>query len=149
MSQKPTIKIKRLNPTPSSNSNSNFEKQLKQPIILQGVSRPRPDDLQPWSIQCLIDELTISLLNVKVTFCMLVGLDREARKKDLRNLGRGVLRRIYEEQARYKMYRIPIFLPPPVFVIHLKHLDDRLKQELLTLEQKQGFCNEGSYRQDI
>ena len=67
---------------------------------------------------------------------MLGGLDREARKQDPRNLGRGVLRRLYEEQARYKMYRIPVFRPPPVFVVYLKHLDDRLKQELSNLDSE-------------
>jgi len=64
------------------------------------------------------------------------GLTTEARKQDPKNLGRGVPRRLYEEQARYKMYRAPIFHPPPVFVVYLKHLDDRLKQELSLLDRE-------------
>jgi hypothetical protein len=75
-------------------------------------------------------------MDVKVPFCMLSGLTIAARKEDLRNLGRGVLRRFYEEQARYKMYRIPIFRPPPVFVVYLKHLDHRLKHEISTLDRE-------------
>ena len=51
------------------------------------------------------------------------------------NNGNGVLRRLYEQQAIYKMYRIPIYRPPPVFIVHLKHLDDRLKQELAKLDK--------------
>jgi hypothetical protein len=34
------------------------------------------------------------------------------------------------------MYRIPVFRPPPVFVIYLKHLDNRLKKELATLDKE-------------
>ena len=67
---------------------------------------------------------------------MLSGLTKEARKEDPRNLGRGVLRRVYEEQARYKMYRIPVFCPPPDFVVSLKHLDDGLKKELANLDRE-------------
>ena len=51
------------------------------------------------------------------------------------NNGNGVLRRLYEQQAIYKMYRVPIYRPPPVFVVHLKHLDYRLKQELAKLDK--------------
>ena len=52
------------------------------------------------------------------------------------NTGTGVPRRFYEEQARYKMHRIPVFLPPPVFVVHLKHLDEELKKELSSLDKE-------------
>jgi hypothetical protein len=46
------------------------------------------------------------------------------------NSGNGVLRRTYEEQARYKMYRMVVFRPPPTFIIYLKDLDERVKREL-------------------
>jgi len=52
------------------------------------------------------------------------------------NTGTDVLRRFYEEQARYKMYRIPVFRPPPVFVVYLKHLDEGLKKELSNLDRE-------------
>jgi hypothetical protein len=52
------------------------------------------------------------------------------------NIGTGVLRRLYEEQARYKMYRIPVFRPPHIFIVYLKHLDDRLKKELANLDKE-------------
>jgi hypothetical protein len=104
------------------------------------IRRPSPkaevDDSPAWSLSAIGEELFFQMMDVKVAFCLLVGLSKEARMEDLRNLGRGVLRRLYEEQVRYKMYRIPIFRPSPVFVIHLKHLDDRLKRELSTLDRE-------------
>lgn len=109
---KPTIRIKRLS-----------------------FQRPLPD-AEPWGTEFLIDETYLSLMNVREKFCMLVGPTKEARMDDLRNLGRGVNMRLYEEQARYKMYRIPVFRPPPDFVIYLKHLDDRVKRELASLEME-------------
>jgi hypothetical protein len=96
----------------------------------------KADTSSAWSLAAIVDELFLSMMDVKVPFCMLSGLTTEVRKQDLRNLGTGVLRRIYEEQARYKMYRIPIFRPLPVFVVHLKHLDDKLKQELSSLDRE-------------
>jgi hypothetical protein len=47
-----------------------------------------------------------------------------------------VPRRLYEEQARYKMSRIPIFQAPRVFVVYLKHLDERLKRQLSSLDRE-------------
>jgi hypothetical protein len=107
------------------------------PTIRIRRSGPKAEvnDSPAWSLSAIGEELFIQMMDVKVAFCMMVGLSEEARMQDLRNLGRGVLRRLYEEQVRYKMYRIPIFRPPPVFVIHLKHLDDRLKRELSTLDR--------------
>jgi len=34
------------------------------------------------------------------------------------------------------MYRIPVFRPPPIFIVYLKHLDDRLKKELANLDRE-------------
>jgi hypothetical protein len=122
---KPTIRIKS-NPNPNPNA--------LPPILIR--RRPEQlDELEGWTLSYIIDEMCFQLIDVKLTFCMLTDLDKEARMEDLRNLGRGVLRRLYEEQARYKIYRIPVFRPPPVFVVHLKHLDDRLKKELATLDK--------------
>ena len=115
---KPTIRIKKLT----------FR---NGPQILRRVA-----DSQPWSTQYLIDEITISLLDTKAVFCMLDGLTRDVRMQDIKNLGRGVIRRLYEAQARYKMYRMSIFQPPPTFVVYLKHLDDRVKQELKSLDRE-------------
>jgi hypothetical protein len=93
-----------------------------------------------WSLACMIDELIISLLETKAVFCMINSnkgfSDRKwVEEANRRNNGNGVLRRLYEQQAIYKMYRIPIYRPPPVFIVHLKHLDDRLKQELAKLDK--------------
>jgi hypothetical protein len=114
MNRKPTLKIRRLN----------FEHKVAK------------DDSPAWSLAYIIDETSFKMMDVKVPFCMLTGLTSEARKQDPRNLGRGVPRRLYEEQARFKIYRIPIFRPPPVFVVYLKHLNDRLKQELSSLDRE-------------
>jgi hypothetical protein len=111
MSLKPMIRIKRRSP------------------------KAEVDNSPARSVSAIGEELFIQMMDVKVAFCMMVGLTKVARMQDPRNLGRGVLRRLYEEQTRYKIYRIPIFRPSPVFVIHLKHLDDRLKRELSTLDR--------------
>jgi hypothetical protein len=93
-----------------------------------------------WSLACMVDELIISLLETKAVFCMINSnkgfSDRKWVEEANRcNNGNGVLRRLYEQQAVYKMYRIPIYRPPPVFIVHLKHLDDRIKQELAKLDK--------------
>jgi|SRR5215204_415128 len=129
MSQKPTIRIKRLN----------FEGRRLIPI-----QRQQPQDPRPWSLAAIVDELTISLLDTKVVFCMLNSNQKPSKMSDPKeaeeayryNIGSGVLRRLYEEQVRYKMYRIPVFTPPPIFVIYLKHLDERLKKELANLDRE-------------
>jgi hypothetical protein len=61
---------------------------------------------------------------------MMEGLTKEVRASDPRNHGVGVIRRLYQEQARHKMYRMVIFRPPPVFFIYLKDLDGKVKREL-------------------
>ena len=84
-----------------------------------------------WTTARLIDEVYLSLMSIKSQFCMLVGLTKEIRARDPKNHGSGVIRRLYEEQARYKMYRMPLYRPSPIFFIHLKDLDGKVKQELL------------------
>jgi hypothetical protein len=93
-----------------------------------------------WSLACMVDELIISLVETKAVFCMINSNKGFSNRKWVEeanrcNNGNGVLRRLYEQQAIYKMYRIPIYRPPPVFIVHLKHLDDRLKQELVKLDK--------------
>jgi hypothetical protein len=127
---KPTIKIRRLN----------FQATRSVPL----TPRPHQEDPRPWTLACTIDELYLSLMNVKEVFCMInsnkkvtVFSDPEQVEKDNRcNSGSGVLRRSYEEQVRYKMYRIPVFRPSPFFVVYLKHLDERLKKELANLDRQ-------------
>jgi hypothetical protein len=133
MSQKPTIRIRRLRPD-------------TEPLVT--LQRPPRDDSEVWSLAAIEDELFFSMMDVKVAFCMLnshrkTGLLSEGKrvpeileKYERFNNGTGIPRRLYEEQAKYKMYRIPVFRPAPVFVVYLKHLDDRLKQELSDLDRK-------------
>ena len=101
--------------------------------------RAEQEDSCSWTIAAILDELTISLLNTKVAFCM-INSNRKSNvtSEDVHrcNTDAGVLRRLYEEQARYKMYRISVFRPPPVFVVYLKHLDNRLKKELANLDRQ-------------
>ena len=127
MSHKPTIKIKSLRPD-------------IRPIILLR-KRPRQlDDSEVLTLAAIADEMTISLLDTKAVFCMINSnkgfSDRKWVEEANRcNNGNGVSRRLYEQQAIYKMYRMPIYRQPPVFVVHLKHLDYRLKQELAKLDK--------------
>jgi hypothetical protein len=96
------------------------------------------DTFVEWTTERLIDEIYLSLTAVKVQFCMINSNGKvfpfsdliQADRDNKCNNGLGVLRRIYEEQARYKMYRMPIYRPPPSFVIHLKDLDEKVKREL-------------------
>jgi hypothetical protein len=41
--------------------------------------------------------------------------------------------RIYEQQVKWYSRRVPIWNPPPVFVVFRKHLSKRVKQELAKL----------------
>jgi hypothetical protein len=126
---KPTIRIKRLN----------FEGTRLIPI-----QRQQPQDPRPWSLAAIVDELVISMLDTTAVFCMINSNKKTTMFSDPKevevnnrcNSGNGVLRRLYEEQARYKMYRIPVFRPPPIFIVYLKHLDDRLKKELTNLDRE-------------
>jgi hypothetical protein len=96
-----------------------------------------------WSLAAISDELYISMLGTKVAFCMInsnqkssLMSGKEAEEAYRCSTGCPVLRRLYEEQARYRMYRIPVLHPPPAFVVYLKHLDDRLKKELANLDRE-------------
>jgi hypothetical protein len=73
-----------------------------------------------WSKQRLVDEIYFSLINVRTPMCLINSNQYDS----------GIIKRIYQEQARYKMYRMAIYNPPPVFVIHLKHIDERVKVQL-------------------
>jgi hypothetical protein len=74
-----------------------------------------------------MDELTISMRDTKTFFCLI-------NRSDI-SVGT-LLRSLYEAQAKYKIYRVPVFRPPPAFVIHLKHLDYHLKKELASLDKE-------------
>jgi hypothetical protein len=107
----------------------------------QAATKAEQEDSTSWSLEATIDELTISLLDTKSVFCMINSNQRPSVKsKAVEACGcnddSGHLQRLYEQQARYKMYRIPVFCPPPVFVVHLKHLDARLKKKLSNLDRE-------------
>jgi hypothetical protein len=101
----------------------------------------KQEDSCSWSLAAIIDELTISMLDTRVAFCMINSNQKSSVRSKAQevygyNTDSGLLRRLYEEQAKYKMYRIPVFRPPPVFVVSLKHLDDKLKKELANLDRE-------------
>ncbi|HEU4447659.1 MAG TPA: hypothetical protein VFR94_23495 [Nitrososphaeraceae archaeon] len=83
--------------------------------------RIQEEEHQIWSLAAISDELFISMLDTKAAFCMINSNQKisstsdhnDAEKVYRCNSGTGVLRRLYEEQAKYKMYRIPVFCPPP------------------------------------
>ena len=127
MNHKPTIEIKRLNPD-------------IQPSMLLRKRPQQLDSSEVWSLAAIVDEILISLLDTKAVFCMInsnkgFSDSKWVEEANRCNNGNGVSRRLYEQQAIYKMYRIPIYRPPPEFIVHLKHLDDRLKQELAKLDK--------------
>ena len=84
-------------------------------------------NVEIWSTEAIVDELTISMLDMKTFFCLINRFDVNFST---------FLRSLYEAQAKYKMYRIPVFRPPPVFVVYIKHLDFRLKKELASLDKE-------------
>jgi hypothetical protein len=46
----------------------------------------------------------------------------------------GVLKRKYEDQARFLLFRIPVYRPTPFFTLYYSDiLDDKIKQELAAL----------------
>ena len=71
---------------------------------------------EAWSTGRLIDELFLELDNV-----------REIDEKS------GTTKRKYEEQAKWLIYRIPVYRPVPAFVINLSDLSTRIKEELADL----------------
>ena len=126
MSHKPTIKIKSLRPD-------------IRPIILLR-KRPRQlDDSEVLTLAAIADELTISLLDTKAVFCMINSnkgfSDRKWVEEANRcNNGNGVSRRLYEQQAIYKMYRMPIYRPASSI---------RCTSEALRLQTKTGTSKAG------
>ena len=73
------------------------------------------DGKEVWSTQRLIDELYLCLIDF-----------RDDMNENLRK---------YEDQARYLIYRIPIYKPTPSFLISKKDLTNRLIWELESLDQ--------------
>lgn len=79
------------------------------------------------SVEAIVDELTISMRDTKTFFSLINRSDISTST---------LLRSFYEAQAKYKIYRIPVFRPPPDFVVHLKHLDYFVKKELASLDKE-------------
>lgn len=72
------------------------------------------EDVEIWTAERLIDELFLCLL--------------KAREDDGS--------RIYEQQAKHLIYKIPIYRPTPFFIVNIKDLSSKLKEELASLEGK-------------
>ncbi len=72
-------------------------------------------DVREWSTSRIIDELNLSLIKV-------LGSDGCTRK--------------YENHARWLLYRIPIYLPMPYFIISLRDLNTKLKKQLASLDRR-------------
>jgi hypothetical protein len=103
-------------------------------------SRPKAQaQVELWSLEYLIDEVYLSLMNCKKVFCIInsnhklsLFSDPNRIEENIRcNSGTGILRRKYVEQAKYKLYRMSLFKPAPDFVVSLRDLDNRVKEELL------------------
>ena len=75
---------------------------------------------EAWSTERLIDELFLELDNVK-------EIDEKS----------GLIKRKYEEQAKWLMHRIPVYRPAPPFIVNLSNLDStRIKEELADLDNE-------------
>ena len=75
---------------------------------------------EAWSMERLIDELFLELDNVK-------EIDEKS----------GLVKRKYEERAKWLMHRIPVYRPAPPFIVNLSNLDSiRIKEELADLDNK-------------
>ncbi|MGI8833057.1 MAG: hypothetical protein ACR2IS_10530 [Nitrososphaeraceae archaeon] len=72
------------------------------------------EDGEIWTAERLTDELFLCLLKARE--------DGGSRK--------------YEQQAKHLIYRIPIYRPIPFFIVKIKDLSPKLKEELVSLEGK-------------
>ena len=85
---------------------------------------------EAWSTGRLIDELFLELDNV-----------REIDEKS------GTTKRKYEEQAKWLIYRIPVYRPAPAFVINLSDLSTTDQGRTSRFERYYpGLCVERDYR---
>ena len=102
-------KVKVIIKSPKRFSVNKENQKLRQKIF---------DTFVEWTTARLMDEVYLSLMSV--------------REKD----EEGIIRRKYEQQARYKMYRMVIYRPSPSFIIYLKDLDGKVKQELAKCDKQ-------------
>lgn len=110
MKQKPTFKIR-----------------LPRTGLISQQWPQREEESIYWTPAAIADELTITMRDTKTFFCLVNRSDVDSSS---------LPRSLYVAQARYKMYRIPIFRPPLPYVIYLNHLDERLKKELVGLDKQ-------------
>src|SRR5215510_2679886 len=75
---------------------------------------------EAWSTERLVDELFLELDNVK-------EIDEKS----------GLTKRKYEEQAKWLMYRIPVYSPAPAFIMNLSDIKKkRIEEELADLDDE-------------
>ena len=72
-----------------------------------------------WTTARLIDELFLELDSIK-----------EIDEKN------GLIKRGYEERAKWLIYRIPVYRPVPKFIINFSDLSIRIKEELADLDDE-------------
>lgn len=88
----------------------------ESPVAFEGNTKYSDEEKEQWTTQRLVDELFLCLI------------DSRGNSND--NL------RKYGEQARYLIYRIPIYRPAPSFRISRSDLTDRLVKELESLDRE-------------
>lgn len=86
-------------------------KSNREIITLQSTTEY--NEVSLWTMGYLIDKLYLHLIKF---------IDYKGARK-------------YEDQARYLLYRIPIYKPIPEFIVHLCDLTVRLKRELASLSE--------------
>jgi hypothetical protein len=77
------------------------------------------EQVRPVSTERLTDELFLELDNVK-------EIDENS----------GLIKRKYEERAKWLMHRISVYRPAPPFIVNLSDLTTRIKEELADLDDE-------------
>jgi hypothetical protein len=93
-----------------------------------------------WTTEAVVDELAYRLCTFKIA-AVACTLDFDKKSYDQYNEGGNeiyVLNK-YINQAERLIYRIPIWRPPPVFLISLSDLTPRLRTELKQLLKEKSY----------
>jgi hypothetical protein len=84
-------------------------------IVPTSSLEPIDNQEEPWTIECVVDNLTVRLAEVKET---------------INNNGKEIHVRKYYRQARELSKWIPIAKPSPAFIIYISDLTPQLKAQI-------------------
>lgn len=90
-------------------------------------------DIEQWTEACLVDELFVQLATTKTT-----AVARNIQSKKYMT----ITEHKYYKQAQELRKRIPIWRPPPEFIVNLSDLSSRVIAELKALENVQDVLKQ-------